>query len=50
MVRIWAEQERPRVAGTAAEILPVIDVDGLQVGDGRVGEITGALRKAYDDL
>jgi branched-chain amino acid aminotransferase len=38
------------LAGTAAEILPVVDVDGLKVGDGRMGKITASLQKAYDDL
>jgi branched-chain amino acid aminotransferase len=38
------------LAGTAAEIRPVIDVDGVKIRDGKVGEITVAIQKAYDEV
>ena len=37
------------MAGSAAEVLPVIEVDGVAVGEGRVGETTARLRDAYFD-
>jgi branched-chain amino acid aminotransferase len=37
------------LAGTAIEIVPVVNVDGLKVGNGGIGELTAALQKAYDD-
>ena len=38
------------LTGTAAEITPVISVDGKRVGDGRVGKVTGDVRKIYSDI
>ena len=38
------------ITGTAAEIGPVVDVDGRKIGDGRPGKITTHLMKAYKDL
>jgi branched-chain amino acid aminotransferase len=38
------------LAGTAAEILPVIEVDGLRVGTGGIGEVTNVLQQSYFDL
>ncbi len=38
------------LTGTAAEITPVISVDNKQVGDGKVGKITGDIRKIYSDI
>ena len=38
------------LTGTAAEITPVISVDGKRVGDGRVGKITENIRKIYSDI
>jgi len=35
------------LAGTAAEIIPVVGVDGLTVADGCVGPMTRRLREAY---
>ncbi|MCE2519249.1 MAG: branched-chain amino acid transaminase [Alphaproteobacteria bacterium] len=35
------------VAGSAAEVLPVVSVDGIELGDGRVGPATKALQAAY---
>jgi len=34
-------------AGTAAEITPIVEVDGIRIGDGRPGEITKKVRDAY---
>lgn len=36
--------------GTGWEITPITHVDGIAVGDGRVGRITEALKKRYFDL
>ncbi|MEW5724176.1 MAG: branched-chain-amino-acid transaminase [Thermodesulfobacteriota bacterium] len=36
--------------GTGWEILPILEVDGLPVGNGRMGPITKALDRAYHDL
>lgn len=38
------------LTGTAAEITPVISIDGKQVGNGKVGKITGGIRKIYSDI
>ena len=38
------------LTGTAAEITPVISVDGKRVGDGKIGKITGNIRKIYSDI
>jgi len=38
------------LTGTAAEISPVISVDGKKVGDGKVGKITENIRKIYSDI
>ena len=38
------------LTGTAAEISPVISIDGKRVGNGKVGEITENIRKAYSDI
>ena len=38
------------LTGTAAEITPVISVDGKRVGDERVGKITRDIRKIYSDI
>ena len=35
------------MAGSAAEVLPVTEVDGVEIGAGRVGEITTSLQSAY---
>ena len=37
------------LTGTAAEVTPVTSIDGHRVGNGRPGEITGALMHAYGD-
>jgi branched-chain amino acid aminotransferase len=38
------------LTGTAAHITPVAEVDGRQIGDGEVGEITGKLKKLYFEV
>jgi branched-chain amino acid aminotransferase len=38
------------LTGTAAEITPVISVDGKMIGDGKVGKITGKIRTIYSDI
>lgn len=38
------------LTGTAAEITPVISIDGKDVGDGKVGRITGKIRRTYSDI
>ena len=38
------------LTGTAAEVIPVTKVDGRPIGDGKVGEITETLRKAFLEL
>jgi branched-chain amino acid aminotransferase len=46
---VWAADEA-FITGTAAEIGPVVEVDGRQIGDGKPGPQTKALMKAYRDL
>ena len=36
--------------GTAAEVTPIREVDGRQIGIGRRGPVTEKLQKAYFDL
>jgi len=38
------------LTGTAAEVIPVTKVDGRPIGNGKVGEITETLRKAFLEL
>ena len=38
------------LAGTAAEIVPVVSVDGMAIGDGQPGPVTRRLQKLYDDV
>jgi branched-chain amino acid aminotransferase len=38
------------LTGTAAEIAPVVDVDGRRIGSGRPGETTGRLLAAFREL
>jgi branched-chain amino acid aminotransferase len=38
------------LTGTAAEITPVISIDGKKVGDGKVGKITEKIRTIYSDI
>lgn len=36
--------------GTLAEVTPILSLDGLPVGDGKVGPLTRALQEAYRGL
>jgi len=36
--------------GTAWEITPITQIDGMPVGDGTVGPVTKKLQRAYFDL
>jgi branched-chain amino acid aminotransferase len=38
------------LTGTAAEITPVISIDGKKIGDGKIGKITGKIRTIYSDI
>ncbi|MDR1774923.1 MAG: branched-chain amino acid transaminase [Actinomycetes bacterium] len=38
------------LTGTAAEVVPVTAVDGITVGNGRAGDVTKALQKAFFDI
>jgi branched-chain amino acid aminotransferase len=38
------------LTGTAAEIAPVVRVDGRAIGEGRPGPVTGRLREAFHEL
>jgi len=35
------------MAGSAAEVLPIVEVDGISIGNGLVGEVTTQLQNAY---
>jgi len=38
------------LTGTAAEITPVVSIDGKKIGDGKVGNITKKIRAVYSDI
>ena len=38
------------ITGTAAEVVPVVKIDGRQIGSGKPGTLTKNLIKAYQDL
>ena len=38
------------LAGTAAEVTPVINVDGLKIGEGKTGKITASISDMYDRI
>ena len=46
---VWAADEA-FLTGTAAEIGPVVELDGRQIGDGKPGPITKDIMKAFRDL
>ncbi len=46
---VWAADEA-FLTGTAAEIGPVVELDGRQIGDGKPGPVTKAIIKAFRDL
>jgi branched-chain amino acid aminotransferase len=35
------------VTGTAAELVPVVDVDGVQIGEGKAGQIFSKIREHF---
>jgi branched-chain amino acid aminotransferase len=37
------------MSGTAAELVPVREIDDHQIGDGRPGEVTRAVQRVFDD-
>ena len=46
---VWASDEC-FITGTAAEIGPVVEVDGRKIGDGAPGKLTRQLMKAFREL
>ncbi len=38
------------MTGTAAEVAPITDVDGREIGDGGVGSITKKLMQEFEKL
>ncbi len=46
---VWAADEA-FLTGTAAEIGPVVELDGRQIGEGKPGPVTKAIVKAFRDL
>ena len=46
---VWASNEC-FITGTAAEIGPVVEVDGRIIGDGKPGKVTRQLMKAFREL
>jgi len=38
------------LTGTAAEVVPIVEIDGRMIGSGRPGPITTELRKRYKDI
>ena len=46
---VWASDEA-FITGTAAEIGPVVEVDGRKIGDGVPGKVTKQLMKAFREL
>ncbi len=46
---VWAADEA-FLTGTAAEIGPVVELDGRQIGDGKPGPVTKGIMKAFRDL
>jgi len=48
MFDVWAADEA-FITGTAAEIGPVVEVDGRSIGDGKPGKITKQLMKAFQE-
>lgn len=42
--------EEAFLCGTLAEVSPIVSLDGIPIGDGKVGPITRALQERYRDL
>ncbi|HID47594.1 MAG TPA: branched-chain-amino-acid transaminase [Methanothermococcus okinawensis] len=38
------------ITGTAAEIVPVVEIDGRIINEGKIGEITKRLKKEFDSI
>ena len=38
------------LTGTAAEVIPVVQIDGRKIGSGKPGPMTDSLRKAFQQL
>jgi len=38
------------LTGTAAEVTPIISVDGKMIGEGKIGKITRQIQKTYSDI
>ncbi|MBC9889244.1 MAG: branched-chain amino acid aminotransferase, partial [Opitutae bacterium] len=43
---IWVSDEC-FLTGTAAEVVPVVEVDGRKIGSGKPGEVTGRFLAAF---
>jgi branched-chain amino acid aminotransferase len=46
---VWTAKEA-FICGTGAEVVPVLSVDGRQIGAGGIGEVTSRIVAAYHDL
>ena len=46
---MWAADEA-FITGSAAEVAPVVEVDGRTIGDGKPGPTTKAIMKAFREL
>jgi branched-chain amino acid aminotransferase len=46
---VWTAREA-FICGTAAEVVPVLSVDGRTIGDGAIGPVTGRIVAAYYQL
>jgi branched-chain amino acid aminotransferase len=46
---VWAADEA-FITGSAAEVAPVVEVDGRTIGDGKPGSTTKTIMKAFHDL
>jgi branched-chain amino acid aminotransferase len=38
------------LTGTAAEVIPVVDIDGRTIADGQVGAVTSQLLAAFKEM
>ena len=46
---VWTSDEM-FLTGTAAELIPVVDVDSRMIGDGKPGNLTARLLEAFHEL
>src|SRR5678810_728732 len=42
--------DEPFFTGTAAQVTPIRELDGRQIGEGRAGPVTQAIQKAFFDV